>query len=508
MAPLLLGIDVGTSAVKAVVIDSGGAVRAVHTEAHDLHTPKPLWAEQEPHDWERGAIAAIRAVLAIEGVSAEAIAAIGLTGQMHGLVMLDGDGAVIRPAILWNDQRTGRQCESIHDRLGRERVIAVTGKPVLTGFTAPKILWVAEHEPEQYARLRQVLLPKDFVRYRLSGTYAIDVADASGTSLLDLHSRQWSEEMIAGLGLERSWFPQVFESPQVCASVSRAAAEATGLVEGTPIVAGAGDQAAEAVGCGALSDDVFSVAVGTSGVVFATTREPRIDPQGRLHAYCHAGPGLWHVMGVMLSAGGSLQWHRDTLCADLKTRAASEGREVYDLMMVEAATVAPGCDGLVFLPYLTGERTPHADPYARGAFVGLTRRHSRAHLTRAVIEGVSFGLRDLLELSREIGMRPARVRLSGGGARSGLWRQMLADVLRTPAATVNVSQGAAYGAALLAGVGAGVYPDVEAAAAATVRETSVTEPGPEAERYEGPYAEYRALYPALRESFRRLGGAE
>jgi xylulokinase len=435
-------------------------------------------------------------VLAESGANPADVAAIGLTGQMHGLVLLDGEGQVLRPAILWNDQRTGAQCADMRARVGRERLIQITGNDALAGFTAPKILWVREHEPELYARARHVLLPKDYVRYRLSGEFGMDKADGSGTVLMDLRQRIWSREVLEALDIPSEWLPPLFEGPEVTGRLTGQAAQATGLKAGTPIVAGGGDQAAGAVGMGAVLQGIVALTLGTSGVIFASTNEPFIEPEGRLHAFCHALPGRWHLMGVMLSAAGSLRWHRDTFAPGVD----------YETLLTPAEAVSAGSEGLLFLPYLTGERTPYPDPLARGAFVGLTVRHSLPHLTRAVLEGVAFGLRDSFELMRAAGLADVRqVRVSGGGARSPLWRQILADVLQVELATVNTTEGAAYGAALLAGVGAGVWPDTASACAATVTVTGQVNPNTaQAERYQGLYAQYRALYPALQPTFQGL----
>ena len=423
------------------------------------------------------------------------VAAVGLTGQMHGLTLLDGAGEVLRPAILWNDQRTGPQCDEIRRRLGKRRLIEITGNDALTGFTAPKILWVREHEAGVFARIGHVLLPKDYVRLQLTGAYATDRAGAAGTLLLDVKTRDWSAEVLQALEIPAEWLPPAHEGPEVTAYISAEAAQATGLEIGTPVVAGGGDQAAQAVGVGAVEPGVVALTLGTLGVVFASTNQPFVEPEGRLHAFCHAVPGRWHLMGVMLSAAGSLRWYRDTLAP-----AAD-----YDTLLAPAAEVPPGGEGLLFLPYLTGERTPHPDPLARGAFVGLTVRHTLPHLTRAVLEGVAFGLRDSFELIKSVGatgqspVQINQVRISGGGAQSSLWRQILADVLNVELATVNTTEGAAYGAALLAGVGAGVWPDVDAACRATVKLTGSTAPQPEiVPRYEQSYALYRQLYPALK----------
>lgn len=388
----VLGLDVSTTATKAVVLGGDGRVRAVGVAEYGYETPRAGWSEQDPQLWWDGAVRAIGSALAEGRLSGYDVEAVGLAGQMHGLVLLDTERRVLRPAILWNDQRTQAECDLIRERLGRERLIALTGNDALTGLTAPKLLWVRRHEPDVWARIAHVLLPKDYVRLRLSGELAVDRADGAGTLLFDLAARDWSGEVTKALGIDASWLPATHEGPDVTGVVSAEAASATGLRPGTPVVAGGGDQAAAAVGVGAVEPDVLSVSLGTSGVVFATTDAPVVEPDGRLHAFCHAVPGCWHVMGVMLSAAGSLRWYRDALAPDL---------DFADLV-AEAATTPPGGDGLLFLPYLTGERTPHPDPSARGAFVGLTVRHTRAHLTRAVLEGVTFGLRDSLDLIRSL----------------------------------------------------------------------------------------------------------
>jgi xylulokinase len=443
-------------------------------------------------------------VLEKSRIDAKNIVAVGLTGQMHGATLLDAHGEPLRLCILWNDQRTQKQCDEITARVGAERVLQLTGNPVLTGFTAPKILWVRENEPEVYRRVAHILLPKDYARYKLTDEFFSDVSDSSGTSLFDVGKRAWSDEMLRALDIPRAWLPEVTESPVVSAKISADAARATGLIEGTPAVGGGGDQAAGAVGTGIVRPGIVSATLGTSGVVFAQSDEYRIEPQGRLHAFCHAVPGKWHLMGVMLSAAGSLRWYRDALGAHEKEIAAKTNEDVYDVLTREAATAPPGCEGLLFLPYLTGERTPYPDPNARGAFVGLTVRHTKAHLTRAVLEGVSYGLRDSLELMRALGITPTQVHTSGGGARSPLWRQILANVFDAEIVTVNVTEGAAYGAALLAGVGAGIYRDVESACEAVIKTTSSDKPNAAREVYTRYYPRYRALYPALKSEFESL----
>ncbi len=501
MTMSLLGIDVGTTGSKALLIGADGAVIASATTEYPMFTPQPLWAEQNPADWWTATVTSIRQVLEQGDVRPDQVAGVGLTGQMHGLVLLDAAGEVLRPCIMWNDQRTAAQCAEITARVGADEVLRLTGNPVLPGFTAPKIVWVRQHEPEVYARVAKVLLPKDYVRFRLTGGFFSEVSDASGTSMFDGGQRHWSQEMTDALEVPREWLPEVTESPVVSARVSASAAAETGLLEGTPIVGGGGDQAAQAVGTGIVAEGVVSATLGTSGVVFAASDTYRVEPQGRLHAFCHAVPGTWHLMGVMLSAAGSFRWYRDTLGALERIRAEESGRDPYDLLTAAAAEVSPGCEGLLFLPYLTGERTPYPDPNARGVFFGLTLRHGKPHMTRAVLEGVSYGLRDSLELMRGLGLSIQQVRASGGGARSPLWRQILADVFDAQIATVDVTEGAAYGAALLAGVGAGVYPDVAAACAAAVRVTGSTEPGPAVSIYADYYPRYRALYPALAPEF-------
>ncbi len=492
-----IGVDASTTATKALLMDAGGQVLAVASSEYGYDTPRPLWAEQQPDLWWQATAASIRRVLAAAGVDPAGVAGVGLTGQMHGLVLLDAAGGVLRPAILWNDQRTAAECDQIRALLGRERFIDITGNDALAGFTAPKILWVKNHEPELFARVRHILLPKDYVRFKLTGGYALDKADGAGTVLFDLRRRDWSPEVVAALGIDPAWLPPTFEGTAVTGQVTPEAAAATGLRPGTPVVAGGGDQAAAAVGTGAVVEGVVSLSLGTSGVVFAAVDRPIVEPEGRLHAFCHAVPGKWHLMGVMLSAAGSLRWYRDTLAPGVD----------FDALLAPAADVAPGSEGLLFLPYLTGERTPYPDPLARGAFVGLTVRHTRAHLTRAVLEGVALGLRDSFELMKAAGLAGiSQVRVTGGGARSALWRQILADVLDAELVTVGGGEGAAYGAALLAATGLGAFPDVQAACAATVRLTSSTRPGPAGAAYREIYPLYRGLYPALRPTFNAAAG--
>ncbi|HET6518393.1 MAG TPA: xylulokinase [Geminicoccaceae bacterium] len=495
-----IGLDVGTSGVKGVLIDGAGAVLARHTVGYPILTPRPGWTEQEPETWWRAACDVLRELgTAAAGVGVDAV---GLAGQMHGAVFLDRDGAVIRPAPLWNDQRTAAECAEIERRVGAARLRRITGNPALTGFQAPKILWLRDSEPEAYRRVRHVLLPKDYVRYRLTGALATDASDAAGTLLLDLRARDWSAEVLGALEVPRDWLPRVYEGPEVTGPVSAEGAAATGLAAGVPVVAGGGDNAAAAVGSGVVRDGTGLVSLGTSGVVFVHTDEARIDPSGALHAFCHAVPGRYHLMAVMLSAGGSLRWFRDAVVPELAARAAAEGRDVYDGLTAGAAEVAPGADGLFFLPYLAGERTPHMDPDVRGGWLGLGLNHDRRHMVRALLEGVAFGLRDGLELIRALEAPPERLFAVGGGTAGPLWRAILAAALDVPLQRLAAEEGPAFGAALLASVGAGAHPDVGAAVAAAVRPRGPVEPpDPELRAvYARLYPRFRALYPAVKAS--------
>ena len=468
----LVGLDVGTTGVKALAISPAGEVLARAEETYELSTPRPGWAEQDPEDWW---LAAERALARLGGRPA----AIGLSGQMHGLVVLDDLERVLRPAILWNDQRTGAECAEIEERVGLARLIRLTGNRALTGFTAPKLLWLRRHEPTTYARIAHVLLPKDYVRLRLTGEHAIDVADASGTLLFDVAGRRWSGEMLEALEVDPAWLPRTLESPEISGTT----------VTGVPVAAGAGDQAAAALGVGVDRPGPVSVVLGTSGVVFAALPAFAADRYARVHAFCHAVPGGWHAMGVMLSAAGSLRWLRDTL-------ASGRG---YEELIAAAEQWPPGAEGLTFLPYLTGERTPHADPQARAAFAGLTVRHDLGAFVRAVLEGVAYGLRDSLELLRELGVDPQAGHVSGGGARSEHWLRILASVLGLPIRRTATDEGSAFGAALLGGVAAGVFRDVHEAVASCVRLVDAAWPDPGwSAAYEDGYRRFALLYPALR----------
>ena len=501
----LLGIDIGTSGARALVCTEKGQIIADAVEEYPLDAPQPSWSEQNPEDWWEATQVVTRVLMEKTGIPRAEIKGVGLSGQMHGAVFLDKDHEVLRPAILWNDQRTAEECQEIEGAVGRERLLAVTCNPALTGFTAPKILWVRKHEPEVYDRVAKVLLPKDYVRFRMTGAFATEVSDASGTLLLDVPQRAWSDEILSALQIDKALLPDVHESPEVSATISKQAAEALGLAEGTPVVGGGGDQAAGAVGNGIVQTGVISATMGTSGVVFAFADEVQTDPEGRLHTFCHAVPGKWHVMGVVLAAGGSLQWFRNQL-ADLECEQAKKCQcDPYEILCELAADAPAGSEGLFWLPYLTGERTPHADPYARACWIGLTQRHGKAELVRCLLEGATFAMRDSLEIIRELGIPVNETRLSGGGARSDFWRQMQADIYGQDVCTINATQGPAYGAALLAGVGTGVFASVEEACQTCVAVATQTPVDPKAQAvYNAAYPIYRKLYLSLKDDFRQI----
>ncbi len=491
----LLGIDVGTGGTRAVLFDSQGRVISAATAEHaPMSSPRIGWAEQSPEDWWRAACQAIKECIARSSTLPEDIAAIGLTGQMHGLVLLDGQDQVLRPAILWCDQRTEEECREITAQVGARRLIELTANPALTGFTLPKIWWVRRHEPQIWARVRSLMLPKDYIRFRLTGARAIDVADASGTLMFDVVHRRWSKAMLEISGVDEACLARVLESQEISGEVSEEGAQSSGLRPGIPVVAGAGDQAAGAVGMGIVKPGAVSATIGTSGVVFAATSAPVLEPRGRIHTFCHAIPNRWHVMGVTQGAGLTLRWFRDQFGA-----GKDDGRDPYEQLAEEAAKTPPGAEGLLWTPYLMGERTPHLDPNARGALVGITAQHTRAHVIRAILEGVAFSLRDSLTLFQEIGVPIESIRLGGGGARSQLWQQIQADVYGMPVELIEADEGAAYGAGLLAGVGIGNWTSVEAACETSVRVARRIQPNPKTvERMSLQYQEYRKLYPALR----------
>jgi len=501
---ILLGIDVGTTGVKALAVRPDGSVAAESFSGYEISSPHPKWAEQNPRDWWDAFCPAMRELFQ-KGVKADEIAAVGLSGQMHTSVFLDEKMKVIRPAILWCDVRTTRQCETINERVGFELLRAEASNPALEGFTAPKVLWLRDNEPENFKRLRLLLIAKDYIRYRLTGELATDVSDAAGTILFDVGRRKWSEKILSALEIDPAILPPVVGSHEVSGRITREAAEATGLKEGTPVVGGGADNACAAIGTGIIREGTVQSSIGSSGVVLAAMAEHRVDERMRLHCMNHAAPDMWYLMGVMLTAGLSLKWFKENLCAAEMDVAKQRGIDIYDLLSEMAASVPPGAEGLIFLPYLSGERTPHADSDARGMFIGLSLRHTKAHMARAVMEGVAFGLRDSMELVRELGVRIDEIVLVGGGAKSALWRQIQADVFGQTVCTLNVTDAAPFGAALLAGVGAGIYKSCADAAKATVKKSGETDPIPaNVDLYKSSYSIYRDLYPSNKEHFHGL----
>lgn len=499
----LLGIDIGTSGTKAILCDDAGAVMAEAVAEYPVHSPRPGWTEQDPEDWWRGAVKSVRAVVKQSGVKPSAIVGIGLSGQMHGSVFLDKHGRVVRRALLWNDQRTEKECAEIVRRAGGlPKLLKMVANPAFTGFTAPKILWLRNNEKKNFDKVAKVLLPKDYIRYRLTGEYATEVSDASGTLLLDVARRNWSKQLLGKLDLDAELMPPVFESQVVTGAVSALAAKELGLAAGTPVAGGGGDQAMGAVGNGIVKAGIVSAMMGTSGVIFAYTDTMQTDPKGRVHTFCHAVPGVWHMMSCMLSAGGMLQWYRNALCQEEIIEAKKKKIDPYEIIVAGAEKAPAGCEGLYCLPYLTGERTPHADPYARGCFVGLTPRHDKAMISRAVIEGITFGMRDSIEIMRALGVKMSEVRLSGGGAKSAFWRQLQADVYGIDACVTNSTSGSAYGAMIMGGVGAGVWKSVPEACAATIKTVEKIKKNKKmVKKYNEIYQPFGNLYANLKNSF-------
>ena len=506
----MLGIDIGTSGTKTLAIDAEGQILASAMETYPCHVPKPLWSEQDPNDWWEATVKSVRQVLRKARLKAADVKAIGLSGQMHGSVFLDKDNKIVRRAILWNDQRTAAECAEIEQRAGgRRALIEMVANPALTGFTAPKILWLRNHEPKHFARTRKILLPKDEIRRRLTGEFATDASDASGMLLLDVAKRNWSKELLSRLELDTDLLATVYESEQVTGNLTPEAARLLGLSTECVVVGGAGDCAAGAVGNGIVQRGVLSTSIGTSGVMFVHSDDVKIDPEGRVHTFCHAVHGKWHMMGVTLAAGGSLQWFRNELCQNDVALAKRLKKDVYDLLTEEAAATSKGADGLFFLPYLSGERTPHADPDARGSFVGLTMAHTRGHVIRAIMEGVAYSMRDSLDIFEQLGVPIRQIRASGGGSRSPLWRQIQADVFGRKVATINSEEGPAYGVALLAAVGAGVFKDIREACAATIRVVQQTPSDRKAKRYyDRAFPVYRQLYRSLKDDFKAIAALE
>lgn len=491
-----IGIDVGTSGTKALAINPKGKILAEASAGYPCHHPKPLWSEQDPEDWWKATVKVVRAVLKKAKLKASDVAAIGLSGQMHGSVFLDKQNKVIRPALLWNDQRTAAECDEIESRAGgRKQLIKMVANPALTGFTAPKILWLRNHEPRNFARTIKVLLPKDEIRRRLTGEFATEVSDASGMLLLDVVKRTWSKKLLGKLELDADLFAKCYESEEVTGQLTSESAKLLGLTTDCVVVGGAGDCAAGAVGNGIVKTGLLATSIGTSGVVFAHSDRPEFDPQGRLHTFCHAVRGKWHMMGVTLTAGGSLGWFRDALCPGLK----------FDKLTTEADATPIGAEGLQFLPYLAGERTPHLDPQARGALVGLTLKHTRGHVARAVLEGVTYSLRDSLAIMQDLGVPVKQIRASGGGSKSPFWRQMQADVFGKPVTTMAADEGPAYGVALLAAVGAGHYKNITEACQAAVKTSKSTKPITKNCRvYDQKFPVFQGLYTALKDEFPKL----
>ena len=501
----LIGVDLGTSGTKTVLFAEDGTVAASCTIEYPLYQPQNGWAEQDPLDWWNAVCGTTKAVIAKAGISASEIKGVGLSGQMHGLVMLDKSGNVLRKSIIWCDQRTAKECEEITQKVGAENLIKITANPALTGFTASKIMWVKNNEPEIYEKCAHILLPKDFIRYKLTGEFATEVSDASGMQLLDVPNRKWSDQVLDALQIDKSLLGKVYESPEITGKVTKAASDLTGLAEGTAVVGGAGDNAAAAVGTGTVQDGRAFTTIGTSGVVFAHTSKLSIDPKGRVHTFCCAVPGAWHVMGVTQGAGLSLKWFRDNFCHEEMIAAAGMKKDPYFLIDKQAEEIPIGSDRLLYLPYLMGERTPHLDPNCRGVFFGLSAMHTRQHLLRAVMEGVTFSQRDSVEVLREMGVSINEMLACGGGGSSPLWRQMLADVYGCPVKTVVSKEGPALGVAILAGAGTGVYSSVQDGCAAVIKTNPPQNPiSQNSAEYEKFYNIYRALYPALKNNFSDL----
>ena len=501
----LLGIDVGTSGTRCILIEENGTVAASAIKEYPLYTPKPGWAEQNPIDWYDAAISTMKEVLEANKISGSSVKAIGLSGQMHGSVFLDKNNDVIRPALLWCDQRTEPQCQEIYDIFGYENFIKLSYNKALPGFTSPKILWLSENEPENYGKVHKILLPKDYIRFMISGTFATEVSDASGMLLMDIKKRKWSEELLEGLKINRSFLADIYESPEISSYLDEKTAKLTGLVAGTPIAGGGGDNAAGNIGSGVIKQGIISDSIGTSGVVFAHSDKPVYDQQGRFHSFCHAVPGKWHLMGVTLAAAGSQKWYFDNFGPSRAIKKERPDLKKYKLLDGQAQKVKPGSEGLIFLPYLTGERTPYADPYARGVFFGMSYLHTQDHFVRAIMEGVAFSQLDCLNLLRQAGINSEKIVLIGGGSRSSIWKEIICDILERPVITLKNEEGPAFGAALLSGVGCGIYGSVEDAVNKAVKSISESTPNKvNFKIYRQSYEIYKSLYVSLKENFKKL----
>jgi len=501
----LLGIDVGTTSTRTIIINEDGRLISSSTKEYKMYTPKPGWAEQDPDDWWNAVVYTIKDAVEKSNISPGKISCMGLTGQMHGSVFVDNNGKVIRPAILWCDQRTQKQCDEIYDIFGYKNFIKLSYNKALTGFTAPKILWLKEVEPENYKKVAKILLPKDYIRYKLSGIYATEVSDASGTILMNIATRNWSDEILDGLNIDKGLLPSIHESTHISSKISELASKFTGLTKGLPIAGGGGDQAVGAVGSGIVKEGLISDYIGTSGVVFAHSDKPVFDSLGRLHSFCHAVPGKWHLMGVTLSAAGSLKWYNDNFGPSGKISKTYPDKEEYELLNKQAENIPAGSNGLLFLPYLSGERTPYADPYARGVFFGISYLHGQDHFVRSIMEGVAFSQFDCLSLMKEIGIISSKIVLYGGGAKSKIWRQIISDIFSTKIVTLNIEEGPAYGAALIAGAGCGIYKSVEEACDRVIKEVNKNNPIEEnVLKYNELYKIYNSLYKNLKDDFKKI----